>query len=76
MSEENFSLMLRNLSDDYYNNRIAFEEYRSRRKIILDKIDEEYNGSEQIDDNTEELSILMQTIKFLIRTIIFGIQNY
>lgn len=64
MSEENFSLMLRNLSDDYYNNRIAFEEYRSRRKIILDKIDEEYNGSEQIDDNTEELSILMQTIKF------------
>lgn len=64
MSEESFSVMLRNLSNDYYYNHIPFSEYRLKRKIILDRIDEEFNGSEQIDDKEEELSILMQTIKF------------
>jgi len=64
MSEENFSVILRNLADDYFNDRIPFNEYRSKRKIILDKIDEEFNGIEQVDNVEEKSSIFMQTIKF------------
>ena len=67
MSESSYSLMLHNLSNDYYQNRIEFEEYRNQRKIILDKIDAEFNGvksslgdPEQEDDS----SVFMQTIAF------------
>ncbi len=35
---------IRQLSDDYFNLRINREEYRQRRKRILDRIDEEMNG--------------------------------
>jgi len=43
MSEISYSVLLRNLSNDYANNRISFEQYREERKILLWKIDEEYN---------------------------------
>lgn len=64
MSEKNFSQMLRELSNDYYYNSIPFDTYRSRRKLILDKIDEEFNGWDDNDNKDEELSKLMQTVKF------------
>ena len=44
---------------------IGFEEYRNQRKIILNKIDEEFNGHNLTDvqkDHTEDSSILMKTI--------------
>jgi hypothetical protein len=44
MNETSFSEMLRRLSNDYYENIIGFDEYRSKRKNILDKIDREING--------------------------------
>lgn len=70
MSENSFSLMLRNLSNDYYHNHISFEDYRIQRKIILDKIDEEFNGTQpvmikQADNCEQETSIFMQTISFM-----------
>lgn len=67
MDNDSYSLMLRRLSDDYYHGQIEFTEYRSRRKIILDKIDEEFNGIESManaDDQQNDTSIFMQTVKF------------
>jgi serine/threonine protein phosphatase PrpC len=52
-SDSNFSALLRNLSADIYQKRISFEEYRARRKVILDRIDEEFNGDNSIDTNID-----------------------
>jgi len=71
MSDSNFSALLRNLSGDYYHNRIGFEEYRAQRKVILDKIDEEFNGrhsTEAQTDNTGTLSVFMRIIEFFKKT--------
>ncbi len=66
MDEASYSLMLQNLSDDYYHNHIGFEEYRSQRKMILDKIDKELNGTQAAEDDQEDISdinpLLMQAI--------------
>ncbi len=68
MDEAYYSLMLQNLSSDYYHHHIGFEEYRSKRKIILDKIDKEVNGAQTAEDDQEDISdmnpLLMQTIGF------------
>jgi hypothetical protein len=68
MTETSYSLMLRNLSSDYYHNHIDFEEYRNQRKKILDKIDQEMNGKlmqEQQQNVPESASIFMQAIGFI-----------
>ena len=67
MNEASLSAQLRNLSRDYYQKRISFKEYRAQRKVLLDKIDEEFNGqhlTETQADNTVGLSIFMRTIEF------------
>jgi len=43
MSEQSYSKLIRTLSDNYSSNRISFEQYRAERKILLWRIDEEYN---------------------------------
>ena len=68
MSEASYSTMLLSLSKDYYQNHIGFEEYRLQRKIILDKIDEEFNGYISPDlqaDEAEKSSLSMNTITLL-----------
>ena len=44
MSYEDYSVMLRNLCREYYQGHIEFSEYRTQRKVILDKMDKEFNG--------------------------------
>ncbi len=56
MSDLDVSDLLRNLSDDYSNNRVSFSEYRLQRRIILRKLDEEYNQFYFKDNNSEALS--------------------
>ncbi len=67
MSEASYSLVLRNLCSDYYHNHIGIGEYRAQRKIILDKIDKELNGTEAAEDD-EATPIFMQTIGFFKNT--------
>jgi hypothetical protein len=65
--EASYSQMLGDLSNDYYQNRIEFEEYRNRRKMILDKIDVEFNGDKpeiEVIVNQDQKSEFMQTIAF------------
>lgn len=73
MSEMTYSARLRELSKNYYQSHIGFEEYRSLRKEVLDKIDEEFNGykpvagsSDMSESGTEssESSLLMKTVAF------------
>lgn len=67
MSEASYSLMLRNLSSDYYHNHIGFDEYRAQRKIILDKIDKELNGRDPAETEGEDdqsSPAFMQTVSF------------
>lgn len=40
---KSFSAMLRDLSTDYYNHMLSFEEFRVKRKEILDQVDFHYN---------------------------------
>lgn len=44
MSMELFSAELRSLISQYNEQLINFEDYRSHRKVLLDQIDEVYNG--------------------------------
>lgn len=49
---------IRALSDDYYNNRVSYTEYREKRSQLLQLIDEELNGVEIIqypDVNAEKV---------------------
>ncbi len=68
MSDINLSSVLRNLSDNYYNQILSRGEYLQERKKILDKIDEEYNGRtievKTDADDTEDPG-LMQTVSFM-----------
>jgi len=73
MSDISYSAKLRELSKDYYQNHIRFDEYRSQRKLIIDKIDEEFNARKIIDSEEEpetdesadqESSVFMKTIAF------------
>jgi len=75
MSDTSYSAMLHGLSKEYYQNHIGFEDYRIQRKIILDKIDEEFNGRKLHDEPAEELeqsSLSMDTIAFFKGTDIEG----
>ncbi len=44
MNMLDFSRQLRELSDDYANQRILLEDYRAQRKVVLDEIDLIKNG--------------------------------
>jgi len=71
MIDTSYSLMLRNLSSDYYHGHIGFAEYRAQRKIILDKVDAELNceyPEESAQQENEPASTLMQTISFFKNT--------
>ena len=45
--------MIRELSSDYYQQRITTEEYRKLRKELLDKIDKELNHIESAGHGSE-----------------------
>lgn len=67
MSEASYSLMLRNLSSDYYHQHISIDEYRIQRKKILDKLDMEFNGrkpEDQSDEDNRQSPAFMETVSF------------
>ena len=69
MNEISYSTKLRELSKDYYQSHLGFEDYRRERKEVLDKIDEEFNGRRPTNEpaTAEEAnnsSVLMKTIAF------------
>ena len=68
MSDDSFSTKLRKLSKDYYQNHISFVEYRTARTIILDQIDEEFNGRKVEQIEPEDKSMFMKTIAFFANT--------
>ena len=72
MSVMSYSARLRDLSKNYYQSHIGYEEYRRLRKEVLDKIDEEFNGrkpaseaqAEESGTESGESSLLMKTVAF------------
>lgn len=71
MSNSSYSVMLRNLSKEYYQNHIGFDEYRAQRKMILDKIDDEFNGKQSSvmpEEDNDESSMIMKTVAFFKNT--------
>lgn len=75
MSDISYSAKLRELSKDYYQNHIRLDEYRSQRKLIIDTIDEEFNGRRiegnpldtnvtYTDQSADDSSVFMKTIAF------------
>ena len=39
-----YATILQRLCRDYTNHRMPFDEYRTRRKAVLEKVDEQFNG--------------------------------
>lgn len=72
MTDISFSSTLRQLSKNYYQQHIGFEDYRAQRKIILDQIDEEFNGRQitplEEQQADEKSSIFLKTIAFFQNT--------
>jgi hypothetical protein len=67
MVDTNYSLRLRNLSNDYYHGHIDFENYRAQRMKILEQLDRELNASTSMEPSSaqsDSTSLLMQTISF------------
>ncbi|PKG38779.1 hypothetical protein [Psychromonas sp. Urea-02u-13] len=51
------SLKLRELTEHHANYQLNFEDYRIQRKVLLDSLDQQYNGvvAEQIDTLLEPI---------------------
>ena len=51
--------ILSTLSDDHYQGRISFAEYRSKRSLLLALIDEDLNGIKvmEVIEEKEEVSV-------------------
>lgn len=43
MQNKSFSSLLQDLCNKHYNHRISFDEYRTERRRLIDKIDKYYN---------------------------------
>jgi hypothetical protein len=69
MSDFNYSVVLRDLANDYFSQRITREEYRDKRTQILDKIDAEYNGRKM--SSAESRSNAMVDDSFFMKTVAF-----
>lgn len=46
MTEINYSAMLRELVDEYFEHRLTRVEYLAQRRGLLDRIDHEFNGDD------------------------------
>jgi hypothetical protein len=51
MLETKYAAVVKNLFQEYYKRNISMGEYRAQRKRILDQMDEEYNGTKNIEPN-------------------------
>ncbi len=67
MNFKNNMNLLETLSDDYYRNRISFEEYRQQRNQLLQALDEELNGVTAIEEkaDSQSESLLDKALSFL-----------
>lgn len=43
MTAKSYSILLRELSKSHYNHQINFEDYRAKRREILNKVDSSFN---------------------------------
>lgn len=66
MSNSSYSEQIQGLSDDYYNCRLELDEYRARRKSLLDELDRELNGVMIQDEQlSAEDSLLGKVVGFI-----------
>jgi len=58
---------IRTLSDDYYQNRLSFLQYREQRCELLRMIDDELNGIKIIEEEpvVQDNSIIDKALSFL-----------
>lgn len=54
MLETKYAAVIKNLFQEYYKRNISMGEYRAQRKRILDQMDEEYNGTKNIEPNDNQ----------------------
>ena len=57
--------MLRSLVDDYENNSLSADDYRSKRKKILDRLDEQYNSVAVVHSQQDDASLLGKVGDFI-----------
>ncbi len=51
---KSYATMLKKLCNDHMNHKISFDDYRRKRKTLLAKIDEQFNGRK--DEPLDELT--------------------
>lgn len=68
MTDNSFSSTLRQLSKDYYQQHLGFDDYRVQRRNLLEQIDEEFNGRKikpaETQPDPEKSSLFLKTIAF------------
>ncbi|VAW56958.1 hypothetical protein MNBD_GAMMA07-2618 [hydrothermal vent metagenome] len=69
IKDNSYSTKLRALSKDYSQKRLEISEYRSKRRVILNKIDKDLNGVKKekivdIDKNKDTLKLKKQVNSF------------
>jgi len=69
IKDNSYSTKLRALSKDYSQKRLEISEYRSKRRVILNKIDKDLNGVKKekivdIDKNKDALKLKKQVNSF------------
>lgn len=61
MNDFSYSILIRNLCDEYNEHNISLNEYLQQRKFLLNKIDQEFNG---VDIEEIENTPFMDTVTF------------
>lgn len=67
MKTRDYLHSINNLPGDYFQSRIDFEEYRSKRKRLLIMLDEEINGVKYFEPESEAVneSVLSKALSLL-----------
>ena len=71
MLETKYTAVIKNLFQEYYKRNISMGEYRAQRKRILDQMDEEYNGTKNIEPNGNQADDQVFWLRLCVRESIF-----
>ncbi len=78
-ANKSFSALIKMLSNDYYNHRISFSDYRAQRRDLLNKVDFAFNQepmpSESTSASEAESLRLGDTLTMPVKGILDAIKN-
>lgn len=65
MTNPDYFIMLKSLVDDYESHSLGYDEYREKRKKILEHLDQYYNSTAIVEETDQESGLLDKVGGFL-----------